>query len=582
MIPEEKIREVADRLNIVEIIGEYIALKRSGANYLGLCPFHGEKTPSFNVNPARNIFHCFGCGAGGNVFSFVMKMEAISFPEAVLMLAKRAGIVIEERPFTPQERKQQDEQEEFYRITEMAAGYFRRLLTEQPEGETARNYLVGRGVTAETGKAYGLGAASDRRDGLVRYLERQRVSLTSAEKLGLIRLSASGTYHDMFRSRLMFPICDLRGRPVAFGGRSLGDAQPKYLNSPESPIYHKSSLLFGMHVARNAMRDQTGLIVVEGYFDHLALFQEGWKNVAATCGTALTESHLQLVKRFTRNLYLLFDGDAAGQKATERVLDLILGSGLSVRVIELPREHDPDTFLRQQGAELFGERVAAAPPIFEWYVQRTAAHVQTGNVAGKMALLEYLVPKLEKMTDPLERNLWTREISRRFAIDEQLIVKKLGRVTVTAADFSKKQPQTLREEPEDLMLALMGRSKEIALRIEAEGVEHYFSPTRQPLALNVISRIKGGDAVEWGAVIELAATPEEKRHLAGVLVNEERFSDIDEEKMFAELVTSHARRKLKRGEDLRRELARIEPGSERQTEILSQLNTLRKTKSQLL
>jgi len=582
MIPEEKIREVADRLSIVEVVGEYIALRRSGANYQGLCPFHGEKSPSFNVNPARNIYHCFGCGVGGNVFSFVMRMEGLTFPDSVKFLAKRAGVVIEEQQMSPRLRQLQDEREQLLQVSELAAGYFRRQLLESADGASARRYLADRNVADGTAEAYRLGYAPNKWDGLVRFLERQQSALPLAEKLGLIRRGSGGSYVDLFRSRLIIPICDNQGRPIAFGGRILGDGQPKYLNSPESPVYHKSDVLFGLHMARAAMREQGATIVVEGYFDHLALWQAGVKHAVATCGTALTDGHVQLLKRSAGRLYTLFDGDAAGQKATERVMDLVLGSGLASSVVELPAGDDPDTFIRREGNDTFAARLAAAKPLFIWFLQRVAERHSPGTVEGKVAIFNEVAPKLQKMTDPMERSLYVREIARRFGIDEQQIRSKIGRGAVTEADFARPAAQNNQEEPEDLLLVLIGKSPALARQVAEEGLARYFTAERQPLAAAVVSQLETSEQVNWSAVLDHAPTEDGRNRLAAMLVAEDRFDGVDIRQMFEELCSSRSRQGLKKMSELRRELARFEVGSPRFREILTEIDALRNEKSQLL
>ncbi|MDD2853630.1 MAG: DNA primase, partial [Desulfuromonadaceae bacterium] len=332
MIPEEKVREVAERISIVDVVSEYVPLRRAGGNFLGLCPFHAEKTPSFNVNPAREIFHCFGCGAGGNAFSFIMKMEGLSFPEAVKHLARKSGIEIEERQLTPAERKVQDEYSQFLRINELTASYYRAILLNGREGAPARDYLAVRSVKPDISEAFRLGFAPDRRDGLVKHLKNNGVKLETALKLGIIRKSDAGWY-DLLRNRLIFPIRDARGQVIAFAGRVLDASLPKYINSPESPLYHKSSVLFGLDMALPSIRTTAAVIIVEGYFDHLALYQSGVQNVVATCGTALTSSHTGLIKRHAERVYTLFDSDSAGKKATIRSMELFLEQRIPAYVI---------------------------------------------------------------------------------------------------------------------------------------------------------------------------------------------------------------------------------------------------------
>ena len=296
-LSDEIINEVRDRAKIQEIVAEYVSLKRAGANALGLCPFHGEKSPSFNVNPGRGIFHCFGCGVGGDVFTFLMKIEGLDFPEAVRFLAKRVGVVIEERAVSPGEKRRVDERERFFRINELAVAFYRRYLLEDREAAPAREYLKRRGVDDTIAEAYRLGFAPDRWDLLTRHLERQGVAPEQAEKLGLLRRRDGGGYYDTFRNRLLFVIADPQGHTIGFGGRVLDDSLPKYINSPESPVYRKSEVLFGIHLAKPAMRESGRVLIVEGYFDHLALYQAGVKNVVAACGRTCRCVTADIVKR---------------------------------------------------------------------------------------------------------------------------------------------------------------------------------------------------------------------------------------------------------------------------------------------
>src|SRR5664279_780697 len=372
MIAEDKVREVAERLSIVEVVSEYVQLRRAGANYTGLCPFHAEKTPSFNVNPAREIFHCFGCGAGGNAFSFIMKIEGLSFPEAVKLMARKTGIEIEERQLSQAEKQAQDERQTFQRINELTAGFYRSVLEQKPEGAVARAYLEQRDAAGDIAEAYRLGFAPDRSDGLVQHLKANGINLETALKLGVIKKSDRGWY-DQFRNRLIFPIRDAKGNVIAFAGRVLDASLPKYINSPESPLYHKSAVLFGMDMALPTIRTENSVIIVEGYFDHLALYRAGIRNVAATCGTALTTTHSGLIKRHAAKVYTLFDSDAAGRKATIRSMELFMEQRMPVYVITLPAGDDPDSFLDKNPLEEFHTCQKKARPAFEFFVRSLLA-----------------------------------------------------------------------------------------------------------------------------------------------------------------------------------------------------------------
>lgn len=584
MIADDKVREVSERSPILDVIGDYVHLRRSGANYQGLCPFHGEKTPSFNVNPGRGIFHCFGCGVGGNAFSFIMKIEGISFPDAVKFLAKRAGVVIEERPLSVAEKRRQDERDTLYRIGELTAQYYRQVLIKDPAGEPGRRYLAQRGVDGATAEAYRLGFAPEKWDGLARFLERNGVPLDLAEKLGSVRRKSTGTgFNDLFRNRLIFTISDPHGRPIAFGGRVLDNSLPKYINSPESPIYRKGEVLFGIDLARQAMREQNAAIVVEGYFDHLALFQAGIRNVVATCGTAMTEGHLKLLQRYATKVYTLFDSDSAGKKATFRAMDLMLGEGLPVSVIELPAGEDPDSFLRKESREAFDARVAKAKPVLEYFFRDLLQQTETGTVEGKVRVLDELTPRLEKIGNQVERALYVREISRTLGIDERLLQKKMSRSKLTAADFAPQQREKRRRvDTEEMLLALMAKYPEVCGKIGEYGIERLFEADLAPVAETVVSWQRDGREIDWAMILEEVGSPEERSRLAALLMDDEKLEGIDPLKMFDELRLHRERNSLKELDRLKKELVREEPGSERYDALLREIDVLRNRKSQLI
>ena len=491
MIPADKVREVAERLSIVDVIGEYVSLRRCGANFTGLCPFHGEKTPSFNVNPAREIFHCFGCGAGGDVFAFVMRLDGISFPEAVRKLAQRAGVTIEEHPLTPAESRAKEEREELRAILDLTARHYRELLTRRPEGAAGRSYLQQREVDPETAAAYGMGYAPERRDTLVQALKGAGHSLKMAAVLGLVRNGDRGAWYDLLHSRLIFPIRDGQGQPIAFAGRVLDSGLPKYINSPESPMYHKSSVLFGLDLALREIRLASSVIVVEGYFDHLALYRAGVRNVVATCGTALTDGHLHLLKKHAERLYLLFDGDAAGRKATVRAMELCLEQKLPTYVITLPQGEDPDSFLQQQGAEAFQKRIEAAKPAFEQYLTWLLTKTPPDSVDHKVRLMDEIAPRFKRIADPVERDLYEQEVCRLMGVDLQTFRRRLAVGRSTTRPGNQPQgptpaaatlPARQRDRLQETVLVLLGHyagAREEAVRC---GLLDLLDPYHRPLA----------------------------------------------------------------------------------------------------
>lgn len=581
MIPEEKIAEVRERAGIVEVISDYISLKKSGANYLGLCPFHGEKTPSFNVNPARGIFHCFGCGVGGNAVTFVMKMEGLSFPEAVKLLAKRVGVTIEERLPTPAEKRRLDEKELQLAIVSHAADYYGTLLLRDRSGDPGRRYLAGRGVEGEILSSYRLGYASERWDGLAQHLRQKGMPLEQAERLGLIKTKSSGGYYDLFRNRLIFTIANVHGRPIAFGGRVLDDSLPKYINSPESTLYSKSETLFGIDLAKQAMREQKAAIIVEGYFDHLALYRAGIRNVVATCGTALTGGHLQVIKRYAERIYLLFDADSAGKKATMRGMELILEEHLPCFVVEMPAGEDPDSFLATHAAEEFTALLAKSRSALDYYLRDLLSRNDTGSVAGKKAVIDQFRPMVQKLVDPLERDLYLRELSRLLGVElGALAGGDARRQSRPAASATERRPA----DPAHSLLALLARYPEIATEFRASGVETLLPPELRPLASELLTCLERGAQVDFSALIAPLAETEQGRALAGLLMDDAHLADMDPFKALQDYRRALERLSLQRldAKSLRRELMQLDSDSPRYMEIMELLNNLRNKKSQLL
>lgn len=583
-IPDDKIREIRERAPILEVVSDYVSLRKSGANYQGLCPFHGEKTPSFNVNPARGIFHCFGCGVGGNAITFVMKMEGLSFPEAVKFLGKRVGVEIADRPVTAAEKRRQDEREELYGIMDLAARLYRESLERSEEAGTARRYLEARGVDRETSEAYRLGFAPDRWDYLSRHLQHRKVSMELAERLGLVRRREGGGYFDIFRNRLLFAIADIHGRTIGFGGRVLDDSLPKYINSPESPIYHKSDVLFGVHLAKGALREQGSAIVVEGYFDHLALYQAGVRNVVATCGTALTEGHVKLLRRYAGKAYTLFDADSAGRKATVRAIDLFLAENFPAHVVELTQGEDPDSFVKKEGADAFRARLAKARPAFHFLFRDLLGQVNAGTVEGKVKVADELAPRLAKLVNPIERELYVKEIARVLGIDVRSLLRTPGGTAGARPAPLLRPPAERRPRgagPEEMLLALMARSGEVADRVRRGEAAGLFRPELAPVADAILERHSRRAEIDWGELLELVASPEEKGRIAAFLVNDEHLVDVDVHKAFDQCRQALERGGLKRLKELARELAAADPDTPRYRELLAEIEALRNRKSQL-
>jgi len=582
MIPDEKVQEVREKASIVEVVSDYVGLKKSGVNYLGLCPFHSEKTPSFNVNPAKGIYHCFGCGVGGDSVSFVMRMEGLSFPEAVRFLARRVGIVIPEQPLTHAEKRIVDEREVIYNLYELASRFYERVLWDAAAGQQARLYLEKRGVNRDIARAYRLGFAPDSWETLARYLDKSKVSLETAEKAGLVKKRERGGYYDCFRNRLLFPITDSRGRPIGFGGRVLDDSLPKYLNSPETAVYRKSEVLFGLGMAKQAIREKGAVFIVEGYFDHLALFRSGVPNVVATCGTALTGSHLKLVRRFADKAYLLFDADGAGKKATVRAMEIFLEEGFPAQVVQMPEGEDPDTYLGKYGVESFMGLVSGALPVFEFFFRDLCRQSDIASVQGKITILDELVPRLRKIADSVERDLYVREIARVLSIEEGLVWRKLGIVRHSRGEAVPRQERRKRGYgPEELLLSLMGKYPQVAQQVAEFGPELIFGPDFLPVAQGIITHTVQSDAVDWSKILDTVNSSEERSRLASLFVLEEHLEEMDVQKAYDQCRRALDRIALQEIKELTLKLAQVEPESGQYRDLLQRLDDLRARKSRL-
>lgn len=582
MIPDDKVREVRERATIVDIVSDYVGLKKSGVNYLGLCPFHSEKTPSFNVNPVKGIYHCFGCGVGGDVVSFVMRMEGLTFPEAVRFLARRVGVIIPERPLTASEKRQVDEKDQLFELHELASRFYERVLLKEPGGEPCRQYLKRRGVDAETARAYRLGFAPEGWDALARYLDKIKVPMEAAEKAGLVRKRERGGYYDGFRNRLLFPICDIQGRPIGFGGRVLDDSLPKYLNSPESAVYRKSDVLFGLSLGKQAIREKGAAFIVEGYFDHLAMFRAGVRNAAATCGTALTGGHLKILRRFADRAYILFDADSAGRKATLRAMEIFLEEGFPAHVVQMPSGEDPDSYLATYGIDSFLQLVDAALPVFEFFFRDVCRQTDIGSVEGKVAVLDEVTPRLRKISDDVERDLYVREIARFLAIEENDVRRKMGHGTSQSKPpVPRRKPGRGNIGPEEMLLSLMGKYPQVARQIADFGPEMIFSEGLRPVAEQIITLIGEEDTVDWSQILDRVKSSEERGRLASLFIREEHLEDMDVGKAFEQCRRTLDRIALQEMKALTVKLTQTEPDSDLYFDLLKRLDNLRAKKSRL-
>jgi DNA primase len=464
-IPSETIEQIAAANDIVEVIGSYFPLKRAGANFKALCPFHQEKTPSFMVSPSRQTFHCFGCGAGGSAFRFVMEYEHVDFPAAVHKLAARAGITIVEERGAADENRQYETRRKLLKLHAEAAGWFHENLIKKEIGEPARKYLKQRGITAEIAKRWQLGYAPDEWDAFGGWARGQGYDSRDLLASGLIKAKDENqtsnlkpqTSYDRFRGRIMFPICNDIGEVIAFSGRLLKEEEgaAKYLNSPETLLFRKGNVLFGLHKSKRPLIEANCAIVCEGQLDLISLFEAGITNVVAPQGTAFTENQSRILKRFADEVVLCFDSDAAGAKAAERSLDALLENDFIVRVVELPPGEDPDSLVRRDGKEQFDERVANAPDFFDYWIDREIASVDLTSMGAKIQAARNLAATVSRVHDALLRGEIVNKASARLGVapaDFESLLAKHARVPGGSVNSTATETRAAATPPHGVVL----------------------------------------------------------------------------------------------------------------------------------
>lgn len=427
-LPEQFIEQVRTRNDIVEVIAQTVALKRTGKNYSGLCPFHSEKTPSFSVSPDKQIFYCFGCHQGGDVFKFVQLRDSVDFIGAVRILADRAGLELPQEDRSPEEEQRYRELEAMYQACELAASYYHSYLLNSANAAEARAYLERRGLSAETIERFRLGYAPPTWDSLLNALQPRGVKPETLVRVGLAKRSERREgFYDQFRNRVIFPIANGRGRIIAFGGRVLDDSLPKYLNSTETPIFVKGRNLFALNLAREAIRAEGQVIMVEGYMDTVSLHQVGIRNVVASLGTALTSDQASLLQQYAREVIIAYDADAAGQRATLRGLEVMSASGCTLRVATVPDGKDPDDYVRAHGREATQAVFHAAVPFIKYRFQRAATGQNLQTVAGKQAVLRQVLPLVGKVSSAVEQDDYLQLLASELQLDMATLRRELAR-----------------------------------------------------------------------------------------------------------------------------------------------------------
>ena len=483
-----------DSIDIYDLVSGYVSLKKAGKNWLGLCPFHSEKTPSFNVNPANQIFHCFGCGVGGDAFKFLELQEGLNFPEAVKHLASKAGIALPESKPRPDQNKSDDERRTLLKITAEAADYFARELAG-PAGSAARAYLAKRGLADAVVRDFGLGWSRNEWDGILKHLRQKGYAPALLEKAGLIvRRSEGKGHYDRFRGRIIFPIRDISGSVIAFGGRVMDDSLPKYLNSPETPLYSKSNVLYCLDQAKEPARKQGYFIIVEGYLDAIACHQYGAKNAVATLGTALTDGHLRLMRRFAQKLMLIFDPDPAGVKAALRGFELFAGSGMKVNVVSLPDGDDPDTFLKKQGYEAFAACLKGSVKFMDFVLAQVVKDGASATIDEKVEREAEMLQFIARLPSGIERDHYLKRTAEALNVDEATLRQDLAKQRIAHAGPRERTaaaptaPKGQRPRAEEMLIHLMLRDDDIARSVAGQITAEDFT---DPLLRRVVQRIFG-------------------------------------------------------------------------------------------
>lgn len=541
-IPQEKIDEVRNAIDIVDLIGGFVKLKKRGKNFLGLCPFHTEKTPSFNVSPDRQMYHCFGCGVGGNVFTFVMEYEKVSFLEAVRSLAEKAGIAL------PQGSSADDqvvsEQEDLYNICREAGLFYYKALTESGEGKFAVDYFHKRGFTDETIRTFGLGYAPNSWDAIIQFGEQKSFSSVMLEKAGLARKRDDGTYFDYFRGRAMFPIFSSTGRVVGFGARKLREDDPlgKYINSPETLIYNKSKILYGLYQSKETIREKDFAVLVEGYADLISVFQAGIKNIVASSGTALTVEQILLISRYTKNITIMYDADSAGSSAALRGVDLILEHDLDVRVASLPEGDDPDSFVKKNGSTAFQKILDEAVSFVDFIAQAYERQGKLKTPEGQAQVVRTIIQTIAKMKDELKRNFYIKRVAEKYKLYESTLYRELEKTLGTTGrqqrmrsvsaqsnenvSTTAKTVGAIPPAEKELLLAMLEGGADVVQfilsQIDIESLDH---PETKKLIKLLLDRIEEGMSVDANALMDETKDDSLRRLIADIVFNKYTISN---------------------------------------------------------
>ncbi len=579
--PRELIDQIRHASDIVQVVQEYVPLRRAGATYKGLCPFHGERTPSFTVNRDKGFFHCFGCGQGGDVFKFVELQEGVGFQDAVKRVAARFGIVLPEAPSSPEAHAEEAERESLLKAHELARAYYAEQLTG-PAGSAARDLLKRRDVRDDAVQTFGIGYAPGSRQALIRYLGSQGFSPQQLVRGGLALQRDDGSVVDRFRNRLLFPIHREGGSVVAFGGRAMTEDQvPKYLNSPETPLYTKGRVLYGLHLSKHAIRKAGAVVLVEGYFDVVQAWQGGVPQVVASSGTALTQAQAQTLRRFASKVVLNFDADGAGQNAAVKSGDLLVTEGFQVSVALLPEGEDPDTFVRRHGGAAYGIQVEQARPYLDFVLDRAAARHNVKDSTGRVAFLNEMLTVAARIPDALARDQFADRLSVRAQVGEDTIRQEIRKAAVTRqvelSPAARRSSVPLSWAERDLIVGLLTTPDE-ALSAVGALEEADLGHMRTERLFRLVQSIDVQDPDQLPGQLLARLTEEERRWVTGLTMSGEAVQpaavcveDIQRRRLKADLVALNLEVDALQGPPTAETSARLRTLQRRKLELAKQL-----------
>lgn len=546
MITRDKIAEVRDRASLVEVISDYVTLRKVGRNYMGLCPFHSEKTPSFTVNEEKGIFHCFSCKAGGGIFDFLMQYDHLSFPEAVESVAKRYGIVVQ-RSGRNGEHGEEHERESLYRLNERAAANYHRVLFHEPVGKKVLEYLQQRGIEEAAARRFMLGFAPPHGSGLLELIAKEKLPLPHAVRLGLVGQRDGNRVHEKFFSRLMFPIANPAGKIVGFGGRVLDQGMPKYLNSSETPLFRKGSIVYGLFQAKEGIRKKDRIVVVEGYFDVIALHQYGVDYSVATLGTALTADHLRGLARYSQNIIALFDGDEAGSRAAARSFEIFVEAGLLGRAAFLPTGEDPDTFVRRQGKQALEDLLERSVPMADYYFSSLEQRYGK-TLEGKSRIATEVSRLLQKVHNAFEVDLLVARAVDSLGIREEFLRQPRPesmprRSTAVSARVTPTNGPVVRDDVAvRTLISLVLRFPRIAqLVFDGNDARQWARPNWSELFELIAADWQERGSVDVARIAEKAG-PGLAAPIAGLVLEGENLAEAEAEEMAVDCI-AHLRRK---------------------------------------